>query len=72
MGTCIVGKLAKPHGAVVGLGSQVKAKSSSSGLDSAIGNALRASFQPVVDEPIPERLRTMIEMLRIEEQQRKG
>ena len=41
-------------------------------LEGAIGDALRASFKPVLDEPLPERLRELVDKLRIEEQQRKG
>ena len=41
-------------------------------LEGAIGDALRANFKPVLDEPLPERLKEMIEKLRIEEQQKKG
>ncbi|KCZ49096.1 hypothetical protein HY17_13685 [Hyphomonas sp. CY54-11-8] len=41
-------------------------------MEGAIGDALRANFKPVLDEPLPERLKEMIEKLRIEEQQKKG
>ncbi|WP_321489448.1 NepR family anti-sigma factor [uncultured Hyphomonas sp.] len=41
-------------------------------LEGAIGDALRANFKPVLDEPLPERLRELVEKLRIEEQKKKG
>ena len=72
VGTFIVGKLAKPLEAVVGCGSQVEAQPSSWMLNGAVGDALRASFQPIMDEPLPHRLSEMIETLRIEEQQKRG
>ncbi|WP_371314011.1 NepR family anti-sigma factor [Hyphomonas sp.] len=47
-------------------------KNVQTGLEGAIGDALRESFKPVLDEPLPERLRELVDKLRIEEQQRKG
>lgn len=67
-----MGKLAKPHMGAVGFSSQTAAKQSGWVLGGAVEDALRASFQPVVDEPIPDRLQKMIDMLRIEEQEKRG
>lgn len=68
-----MGKWAKPQMfAAEEFVSQIATKPSHWMLHSAIGDALRASFQPVVDEPVPDRLRDMIEKLRIEEQQKRG
>jgi hypothetical protein len=41
-------------------------------LEGAIGDALRANFKPVLDEPLPEKLRRLVEKLRVEEQQKEG
>lgn len=72
MGTDIVGKLAKPLGAAVVNISSIAAKPSRSMIDGALGEALRGNFEPVVEEPIPYRLREMIEKIRYEEQQQRG
>ena len=73
VGTFVLGKLAKSW---VATSKPLRHGSSTLttrvGLEGAIGDALRASFKPVVDEPLPERLRYMIDKLRTEEQQKKG
>jgi hypothetical protein len=68
-----LGKLAKSHLAADGPFESTAQVSTTQGrLEGAIGDALRASFKPVVDEPLPDKLQKMLVQLRAEEQQRKG
>ena len=70
MGTIIVGKLAKPLKAADALVSPGAAKPSCWMFEGRLTEAIRASFEPVMDEPLPDRLKDMIEKIRIEEQKK--
>ena len=73
LGTIVLGKLAKSRVATIEPYRQPASTRSNRGrLEGAIGDALRASFNPVLDEPLPERLQGMIDKLRAEEQQKRG
>jgi hypothetical protein len=72
LGTIIVGKLAKSRVATTGFAAPVAEKGSLGALDGAVGDALRATFQPVLNEPIPDRLQDLIEKMRNEEQRQRG
>ena len=72
MGTYIVGKLAKPRGAAAEIVPETPVLPSRWRIDGAFSEALRASFEPVIREPVPDRLREMIEKIRIEEQLQRG
>jgi hypothetical protein len=67
-----VGKLAKSRVATVGFAAAAAEKTSRGVLEGAVGEALRASYGPVLNEPIPDRLKDMIDKLRIEEQRQRG
>jgi hypothetical protein len=74
VGAFVLGKLAQSQMAALG-GSQRPAREAAllkRGVSCAMGDALRASFQPVMEEPLPQRFREIIEKLRIEEQRQKG
>jgi len=67
-----VGKLAESRVATVGFAAPVAEKTSRGVLEGAVGEALRASYSPVLNEPIPDRLKDLIEKLRTEEQRQRG
>ena len=65
-----MGKLARPLSAVDFLAPREAVRPVEPLLDSHLAAALRASFEPVMNEPVPDRLQDMIEMIRTEEKKR--
>jgi len=72
VGTIIVGKLARPSSAADILAPPGAVNPTELRLDSRVVEALRASFEPIMNEPVPDRLRDMIEKIRSEEQRRRA
>lgn len=66
----MVGKLARPYVAADVFAPPGAVSRTELLLNSRVVEALRASFQPVMNEPVPDRLRNMIEKIRSEEQKR--
>lgn len=73
VGTVVLGKLARSREAAESsFVCTTPEKLSRGALEGAIGEALRESFAPVVDEPMPEKLQDLLSQLRAAEQQGKG
>jgi hypothetical protein len=73
VGTVVLGKLARSREAAESSFVCTTPENLSRGwLEGAIGEALRESFAPVVDEPMPEKLQDLLSQLRAAEQQKRG